>query len=331
MGLEAVLGCVILKLKAHVGFAFSHCTTPRGVCIIEDVKEKQRVLSGFLAVFVVFLFVFLAFLPRAEVRAAATTFDGCTDHVDSGYSVESVNPAGSGLDQCSSKLFQCDNPRENLNTSSCLTIEGCSVVLSAYIPIPNSPPSRIEKHICYPSLENSSLSSYEGYLGQACTDIDNDGKKDDCIDPDQKCVEYNFQKICQYPAIFSSTFNPCKQISNADDRAVCCQCVTGDPLNTTCAGNTFEKGIWTAIGCIPSSPEGIIVSIVRLSLSIGGGVVLLTILAAAFQLTTSQGEPKKVDEAKNNITAAISGLLFIIFSMVILRTIGVDILKLPGF
>ena len=63
----------------------------------------------------------------------------------------------------------------------------------------------------------------------------------------------------------------------------------------------------------------------------GGGIVLLKTLAAAFQLTTSKGDPKATEEAKNKITAAVSGLLFIIFSMVLLKTIGITVLQIPGF
>jgi hypothetical protein len=46
---------------------------------------------------------------------------------------------------------------------------------------------------------------------------------------------------------------------------------------------------------------------------------------------TSQGNPEKVQAAREQLTSAIVGLLFIIFSLAILTIIGVDILKLPGF
>jgi hypothetical protein len=46
---------------------------------------------------------------------------------------------------------------------------------------------------------------------------------------------------------------------------------------------------------------------------------------------TSQGDPEKVKEARESITAAVAGLLVIIFSIVLLQLITVDILHLPGF
>jgi hypothetical protein len=45
----------------------------------------------------------------------------------------------------------------------------------------------------------------------------------------------------------------------------------------------------------------------------------------------SQGNPEQVKGAREQLTAAIIGLLFIIFSLVILQIIGVNILKIPGF
>ncbi len=64
---------------------------------------------------------------------------------------------------------------------------------------------------------------------------------------------------------------------------------------------------------------------------IGGGVALIIILAGGFQLTISQGDPKKTSEAKELITSALIGLVFIIFSVAILQLIGVQILQIPEF
>ena len=45
----------------------------------------------------------------------------------------------------------------------------------------------------------------------------------------------------------------------------------------------------------------------------------------------SRGNPDKVNDAKEQLTAAIVGLLFIIFSLVFLEFIGLDILGIPNF
>jgi hypothetical protein len=45
----------------------------------------------------------------------------------------------------------------------------------------------------------------------------------------------------------------------------------------------------------------------------------------------SQGNPEKIQAAREQLTAAIVGLLFIIFSLVIIQVLGYDILHIPGF
>lgn len=94
----------------------------------------------------------------------------------------------------------------------------------------------------------------------------------------------------------------------------------------------FQKnGIWTAVGCIPSNPESVITTIITIGLATGGGIVLIMILVGSFMLSVSQGDPNKTKEAKEIITSAIIGLLFVIFSVTILQFIGVSILRIPGF
>ena len=63
----------------------------------------------------------------------------------------------------------------------------------------------------------------------------------------------------------------------------------------------------------------------------GGGIALLMILSAGFTMTISQGNAQKTAQAKEMMTAAVTGLLFIIFSVTILQFIGYSILKIPGF
>jgi hypothetical protein len=130
----------------------------------------------------------------------------------------------------------------------------------------------------------------------------------------------------------------------AVEKAKCCQCAFGtsavDPETGACADELnpgyrpragFKPGIYTSLGCIGASSETIVTQLVRIGLGIAGGVALLMILAGAFIFSTSQGEPKKASEAKELITSAVLGLIFIIFSVTILQFIGVTILRIPGF
>lgn len=128
--------------------------------------------------------------------------------------------------------------------------------------------------------------------------------------------------------ISSVPFALCKQVA-PEDYAACTHCIGGkDNIeNPDDAG----AGLWTAFGCVRTSKEGMISDIITIGLMLSGGVVILTILYGAFLLTTSSGDPKRVQEGQEMVTSAIMGLLFVIFSMIILRFIGVDILRIPGF
>lgn len=109
-------------------------------------------------------------------------------------------------------------------------------------------------------------------------------------------------------------------------------CQQAGPNRSTCDVCLSEGKIWTGVGCIPFSVEtGTVRAFMTLGLGMTGGAVVLMTLYASFLLSTSQGDPKRIDEAKSAITSAIVGAFFIIFSVTILRFIGVEILKLPSF
>lgn len=98
-----------------------------------------------------------------------------------------------------------------------------------------------------------------------------------------------------------------------------------------CAGADGQDGVWTAVGCIKRDPVSIAERLIQVGLGMGGGVALIMTLAGGFILSTSQGDPQKANQAKEMITNAVIGLLFVIFSVVILQFIGVTILNIPGF
>jgi len=87
----------------------------------------------------------------------------------------------------------------------------------------------------------------------------------------------------------------------------------------------------TAFGNIDTSPQGIVKSLLQILLSIAGSVAFILILIAGYKIMTSRGNPEQIQDAKEQLTSAIVGLLFIIFSVVLLQTIGVDLLHIPGF
>lgn len=101
----------------------------------------------------------------------------------------------------------------------------------------------------------------------------------------------------------------------------------GSEPNITCdSGN----GVQTALGCIPTDPLALVKWIFPYLLGLGGLAAFSLIVFSGIRILTSAGNPEVVQGAKETITSAITGLLFIILSLFLLRLIGVDILQLPG-
>lgn len=112
----------------------------------------------------------------------------------------------------------------------------------------------------------------------------------------------------------------CDKMKTATEVRECRACIKGG------------KGIWSALGCLYTDIPTLLKEYVfKIGLGLAGMFALLCILYAAFTLQTSQGNPEKIKKAQELLTSCITGLMLIIFSVFILRLIGVDILKIPGF
>lgn len=86
----------------------------------------------------------------------------------------------------------------------------------------------------------------------------------------------------------------------------------------------------TALGKIFTDPANFVRSFFGILLSLAGGIAIILIILSGYRLMSSGGNPEKVQAAREQLTSAIVGLLFIIFSLSILQIIGVDILHIPG-
>lgn len=111
----------------------------------------------------------------------------------------------------------------------------------------------------------------------------------------------------------------CNYIADSGDRGDCNECF-----------NRPDGGVYTPFGCIDTSPNLFIQRILQIAISLAGGIAFLMILYGAFVTMTSAGNPERLNGGREIITSAVAGLLLIIFSTIILRIIGVDILQLPG-
>ncbi len=137
-----------------------------------------------------------------------------------------------------------------------------------------------------------------------------------CLPEDFNPDDYNTDKLQS-----SQNFVPlslCEKLSD-DEESECKSCLR-------------SGGVHTAIGCIPiGNMTSMTVAVLGFAAGIGGGITLLMIIAGGFIILTSSGNPEKLQTGKEIITNAIAGLLLILFSAVVLRVIGVDILQIPGF
>jgi len=98
-----------------------------------------------------------------------------------------------------------------------------------------------------------------------------------------------------------------------------------------CLSCVIEKGgMYTGLGCIPLNVQEFISGyLFSIGIGLAGGISLLCIIYSAFMMQTSMGNPEAIKKAQENLTACITGLILIIFSVFILRLIGVNILNIP--
>jgi hypothetical protein len=150
-----------------------------------------------------------------------------------------------------------------------------------------------------------------------------------CIIPTQTLINPNTRNVC---SVFFDPVEVKGQTFKAVPQFKLCSMIPSS--NTTargdCASCLGNEGVWTAIGCLHFDPKTLVNDSLKIGIGIGGGLALLLMIYGAFLVATSAGDPEAAQKGKEVFGGAIAGLLFIIFSAVILKIIGVDILQIPG-
>ncbi len=127
----------------------------------------------------------------------------------------------------------------------------------------------------------------------------------------------------------------CKQEFSVLDKSVVAArtCKAGENGCSSAAGEfcNGNAGINTAIGCIPTDPTALINSLLRVVTVAAGGVALLLMAFGSLQMIVSAGNQDLLKAGRERFSSAVIGLLFIIFSVLLLQIIGVNILSIPGF
>ena len=98
-----------------------------------------------------------------------------------------------------------------------------------------------------------------------------------------------------------------------------------------CVQCAKSQGVLTALGCIQTSPSGLFGKVLPIFIGLAGGLAFLLILFGGFQIIMSAGNPEQLNEGRELVSSAVAGLLLVIFSVFLLKLIGYDILRIPGF
>ncbi len=143
-----------------------------------------------------------------------------------------------------------------------------------------------------------------------------------CKSQGKVCTQTALTYVCQDPTATATS-------SAGLSATQICSFVTGSD-HQKCVDCFAIPGVYTPFGCIETDPQKFISKILKIAIGIAGGIAFLMIIYGGFVIMTSSGNPEKLTNGKEILTSAISGLLLIIFSVVILKIIGVDILGIPG-
>lgn len=85
-------------------------------------------------------------------------------------------------------------------------------------------------------------------------------------------------------------------------------------------------GIYIFVGCVDPTPLGFITGLIRITLGVVGGVALLQLIWVGILLQS--GQEKQIAAARKNLFATLTGVAVLVFSILILRILGVNVLDI---
>lgn len=142
-----------------------------------------------------------------------------------------------------------------------------------------------------------------------------------------------------YPSNINDPNCTCLDVSNITPtpietlRKMCSDYFSGSKDFGNCMNCANSAGVWTSLGVCAYGDFGRFIqeTVFKWGIGLAGIFAFLCIIYASFLLQTSRGNPEKIKKAQELLTSCIMGLMLIIFSVFILKLIGVDILQLPNF
>ncbi len=213
--------------------------------------------------------------------------------------------------------LNCGTLEESNNLNMCCTFKPSTVALPQSLGVPGgeiviTAVRGVIDQVVQPFINN--LTNAAGETIQPCLE----GVPSTPDDPSNigcRCVKPNADALNSLTPLCDglSSTDP----NSANEKGMCTSC-------------NARGGVWTAAGCIYVNPKDFLEkTVLGWGIGIAGSIGLLCIIYAAFMIQTSQGNAEKTKKARELLTSCISGLLLIIFSVFILRIIGVDILGIP--
>lgn len=167
------------------------------------------------------------------------------------------------------------------------------------------------------------------------------GKSCQCV-PDEEAKELYKQRENQTKAENSSANQLCKKyfspsnhinvihggvLSRNETRELPDEEI--DRLNSelaSCVECVYGQGVYTSLGCIPYSFNGILSAVLLIGISIGGAYALLCIIFSAIRIQMSRGDSQAIQTARENVTGCLIGLILILFSVFIINALGGGVL-----
>lgn len=171
---------------------------------------------------------------------------------------------------------------------------------------PSLNPANNPTNTCIQCLQSCSFSCFANAVSTACI----------------SCTK-NCQNACQNISPSQLPPNVQNWLPNTN--------VTGggaSPIPNPCPN---QADVWTALGCVPTNPSAVVEKLLGWVIGIAGGIAFLLIIYGGFLIMTSSGDPEKLNNGKDIIVSAMAGVLMIVFSVLLLKIMGMDILQLPGF
>jgi hypothetical protein len=96
-------------------------------------------------------------------------------------------------------------------------------------------------------------------------------------------------------------------------------------------GGTASGCVEIGFICLHTDPAGLANDVLGFGIGLGTLLAVTFLIIGGFGVATSAGNPENLEKAKETITAAISGLLFILLSVLILSIIGGGVIGIDFF